>query len=164
MLENILMGRERGQVIIWTFLAFVPAVQTNQAHSQRASQKAAALLKAGALCAISSIEISLTLVQEVVGNGGILLLFFSSPNALISLYHFIWTLFAIKAILNIALKKIIVLSELQSLSFAEAEIDWDKKKFFSPHSWRTEFSIFWTDRDLGFVLLPCSLHLPRTAQ
>lgn len=76
MLGNILMGRERGPVIIWAFHVFVPAVQANQAHSQRASQKAAALLKADALCAISSIEISVTLVQEVVGNGGILLLFF----------------------------------------------------------------------------------------
>lgn len=88
-----------------------------------------------------------------------LVAFFSSPNALISLYGSIWILLAIKAILSFALKKIIVLSELQWLSFAEAEIDWDRKRVFSPHSRRTQFSIFWTVMGLGFVLLICFLHL-----
>lgn len=157
------MGRERGQVIIWTFPVFVPAVQTNQAHSQRASQKAAALLKAGVPFVQSHRLRSHLHSYRKWWEMEASCCFFSSPNALLSLYHFIWTLFAIKAILNIALKKMIVLSELQSLSFAEAEIDWDRKKVFNPHSCRTEFSIFWTDRDLGFVLLTCSLRLPRTA-
>lgn len=61
-----------------------------QARSQAVSQKAGHLHKAGVLCAVSALGALVMVVQEVVGNGGILLpFFFSSLNALTYLYHFI---------------------------------------------------------------------------
>lgn len=158
--ENIHMGSGRGQVIIWTFWPFVPAVQTKP-RPFSVSLKADRLLKAHVLCAISSIDISVTSIQEV---GGILLLFFLF---LMHLSRFIWTLFAIKAILNIALKKSIVLSEIQLLSFAEAERDWDRKKslhFQSPFKKNWILHVLNWNGFNSVLLLTCSLHLPIAAQ
>lgn len=78
MLENIHTGRERGQVISEHFEHLFQLCGQNQDHSQTASQKADRLFKAGVLCTVSSIDTSVTVVQEVVGNGGILLLLFLS--------------------------------------------------------------------------------------
>lgn len=127
LLENIPLGRERGQVLTDHSEHLFQLCRQSQAYSQLL-RMLVSVVRYHRLISRQPLN-----RKRVVGNRGILLLFWIPPvhfsaSLSLSLSHFIWTLFEVKGIWNIALKKTILLSELPLLSFAETEIGTGQKK------------------------------------